>query len=296
MRESRLYPQFAKWCHMRNRTPLNKAPRRLIDSLDLGPLIREATSVAFDEDRLASNRAKLMKQLHNQGATAPGWLQYALVGRRRTAVAISAILFMVSAGATAVIYIQTVIRSASEIEKTDVHKERAVQKRARSRKQAMVDTEIETNTEKIDAANPTENQPNMRIRTKRDSTLDAQVTLFNKAKAKLKSGDPKSALEHLKRLRQRYPTGPLTLESKELRAHALADLRRYKEASNAIKSLVNSKISTRKKAQLYRFLGDLEVKQNRCTDATESYRRALGLGLSGPESSAARAGIRKCTP
>ena len=129
-----------------------------------------------------------------------------------------------------------------------------------------------------------------------DKTFNEQVKLFNKAKAGLASGELKKALELLNRLKQRYPAGPLTLEAKELEAHVLARLKRFRKASQTVKSLIRAKIPTRKKAQLYRFLGDLEVKQNLCDSAVESYRRALGLGLSGAESQAAKAGIRKCVP
>ena len=278
-----------------NRTPYDKAPDRLVYS-NLGPLIREATSVDFDESRLASNRTKLLKRLHDETAKTSTWLPDALAGRRRTAVAIAAALLMISAGATAVIYIGKVVRSSRVEEEARVPEAPPSKKRFNIRKRGMTYEKDELVLEKIDAANPPENQLNPRVRGRRDSTLDAQVRLFNKAKAELESGDPKSALDHLKRLKQRYPNTPLALESKELRAHALAKLHRYDEASKAATSLVNSKISTRKKAQIYRFLGDLEVKQNRCAAATENYRRALGLGLSGAESSAARAGIRKCTP
>ena len=129
-----------------------------------------------------------------------------------------------------------------------------------------------------------------------DSTLNEQVKLFNKAKKRLASGDHRTALDHLNRLKQRYPGSPLSLEAKELEAHVLAGLHRYAKASRTVKTLIRAKTPTRKKAQLYRFLGDLQVKQNRCDDAVESYRRALGLGLPGAESEAAKAGIRKCVP
>jgi uncharacterized protein HemY len=75
----------------------------------------------------------------------------------------------------------------------------------------------------------------------------------------------------------------------------VAQLHRYRDAAKAVNTLLRAKVSTRKKAQLYRFLGDLQVKQNQCDKAVESYRRALGIGLPAAESDAARAGIRNCT-
>jgi TolA-binding protein len=130
----------------------------------------------------------------------------------------------------------------------------------------------------------------------KESTFNEQVRLFSKAKALLASKDLDASLEYLDRLKQRYPAGPLTFEAKELTAQVLAESHRYSEASQTVSSLIRAKIPTRKKAQLYRFLGDLQLKQHRCDSAVESYRTALGLGLSGAESDAAKAGIKTCIP
>ena len=153
-----------------------------------------------------------------------------------------------------------------------------------------------------DTGKPTDNQSSNKGKHSQgkayspDSTLDEQVRLFDKAKARLASREYLLALEHLNRLKQRYPRSPLSLEAMELKAHTLAGLQRYQKASRTVQTLVRAKIPTRKKAQLYRFLGDLQVKQNLCDKAVESYRRALGLGLSATETEAAKSGIRKCLP
>jgi predicted negative regulator of RcsB-dependent stress response len=150
----------------------------------------------------------------------------------------------------------------------------------------------------VDAGLPSEINSMDRARQFRDkeSTLNEQVRLFTKAKALLELKELDAALQYLERLRQRYPAGPLTIEVKELTAQVLAESHRYGEASQTVSALIRAKIPTRKKAQLYRFLGDLQVKQHRCDSAVESYRAALGLGLSVAESDAAKAGIKTCIP
>ena len=123
-----------------------------------------------------------------------------------------------------------------------------------------------------------------------ESTLDVQVHLFTKAKREMAAGNFEAGLRVLNHLKQRYPTGPLRPETEELEARGLTDLHRHQEASRVVIRLIHTDITTRKKAQLYRFLGDLQLKQNRCDEAAASYRTALGLGLSEAESEAARAG------
>ena len=95
---------------------------------------------------------------------------------------------------------------------------------------------------------------------------------------------------------RRFPKGPLRLEAMALQARCLSGLGRYREATSAVKALLQSDRPTRKKAQLFRFLGDLQMRQGMCDRAVESFRRAFGLGLPANESSAAKAGIRKCAP
>ena len=218
---------------------------------------------------------------------------------------------VLSAGATALIYLGGFIDESTE----EAHLEATHPlsspdgKRRRRLKSSVSPPTVEKPTEVPDMTLPNETDtghspPPTRTRGRRgvaktsasDSTLDEQVALYNKAKSALSSGQPGAALEPLDTLQKRYPKGPLSLESKELRAHVLARMGRYREASRTVTALISANVSTRKKAQLFRFLGDLQVKQNLCAKAVENYRLALGLGLTGAESNAAKAGIQKCLP
>ena len=283
-------------------------PERLVDSPDVGPILREAGRVSVDAPRLQMNRQKLLLRLREEGVKPPLWT-LPIAPRRRIAFAAFALMLLISAGAAAVFYIEPLIFEASQTDAADNEKAAILQKSRRQRSSQRLNHRIEPSqtAETQENAVPTDAgfAPDLEGRAKpkrmvkkapqQDSTLEAQVKIFNQAKISLASGDPALALTHLNHLNQRYPSGPLRRESDELRAHVLTELKRYQEAANTVKTLIKGKTSMRKKAQLYRFLGDLQVKQNQCENAVESYRLALGLGLSQAESAAAKAGIRKCS-
>ena len=90
------------------KTTHNNPPRRLIESPDLGPLIQQAKTVTFDEARLDKNRRELVKRLQDESAPYLGWFRFVLLARRRAAFAAVAVFLMISAGAAAVIYFETI--------------------------------------------------------------------------------------------------------------------------------------------------------------------------------------------
>ncbi len=274
-------------------------PPRLFHDAELGPLLREASVVTFDDERLAKNRAALLSRAAQTAPSiSPAWLPRFLP-YRRTAFATAAALLLMSAGALAVIYVQTQSDHISE-KSPQAEPQAALQVKSRrisGRRPALQETALVESTPEPDAGiSPYNLEQKSRRNYQGESSLDEQIRMFNKAKQQLAMGEFDSAVKQVRRLKQRYPKGPLAFEADELQARGLLGLHRYKEASDTVKSLIHLKIPTRKKAQLYRFLGDLQVKQNHCDTAVESYRMALGLGLSNRESQAAQAGIRKCTP
>lgn len=275
-----------------------------MDSPDLGPVIREAAKVEFDDVRWRRTRASLILRL-GRGVRRKGWLALLLQPRHQVAWAAFALLLLVSAGAAAVVYIEPIrhlFSGDATLESDDGPAEKGMTRQGMGRVRSSGAVKATPNLEEEDSAaeSPTDLDPRKGrrpwLRGHGDSTLNDQVKLFNSAKERLASGDHRAALDQLNRLHHRYPSTPLYVEAKELRAHVLAGLQRYAQASRTVKALIQSKAPTRKKAQLYRFLGDLQVKQNQCEEAVESYRRALGLGLPPAESAAAKAGIRKCLP
>ncbi len=276
-----------------------------MDSPDLGPRIRELAKVDFDEMRLRRNRASLLTRLSGE-LTRKGWFESLLQPRRQIAWAAFSLLFLMSAGAAAVVYFEP-LRDIFIGDGTEDSREALTGPDVvRPEKGQVASPRSEEATpdladEEIAAESPTDFDPQIKgrrpwMKGHGDSTLDDQVRLFNKAKERLASGDHRAALDQLNRLHKRYPATPLYVEAKELRAHVLAGLHRYGQASKTVKALIHAKAPTRKKAQLYRFLGDLQVKQSQCEEAVESYRRALGLGLPAAEAAAAKAGIRNCVP
>jgi tetratricopeptide (TPR) repeat protein len=276
---------------------------RLVDSSEFGPLLRDAGAVSIDEKRLQRNRAALLTRLAEETAGRTAGFPFPVVLRHRVAFVAFALLLLSSGGFAAVYYMNTGGSSPGDasdgIDTPAVHPDfanRAFGRPASPQGEPEPPADLpEALTADGRESSATDTSARSRGRRGADSTLDEQVRLFNKAKARLASGDPASALKILDRLKQRYPRGPLLIESEELTARVLSKLNRYREASRTVQVLIQ-KTPTRKKAQLYRFLGDLQVKQHRCDNAVQSYRRALGLGLSGAESDAARDGIRKCGP
>ena len=132
-------------------------------------------------------------------------------------------------------------------------------------------------------------------RKEHDSLLNKQVGLFRAAKNFASKSNYRRALSKLDTLNRKFPDGPLTFESKQLRARCLFRMGRFADAATVIEELLSVRSSSRKKAELLRFLGDVQFRQNRCNEAIESYRRALGLGLLRPrESEAAKQGIKRC--
>jgi TolA-binding protein len=287
-----------------NRSSLNNPPRRLIESADFGPMLRKAAALSVDEERLQKNWTVLISRLNAESSFLPrGSSRFFLLLRRPAIVAAFAAALFFSASAAAVLYFKVVdlewVNDDNEKGKNIIPKKRTkkasnVRFMEKDDSPTPPDTNARRDTDVPSIIHPRSRGRRPVEKVSPDSTLDEQVRLFNKAKALLASGDFDLALKHLNQLKQRYPSGPLYLESKELTAHVLAGLHRYNEASQTVKALIRAKIPTRKKAQLFRFLGDLQVKKNSCDNAVESYRRALGLGLSDAESEAAKAGIRKC--
>jgi TolA-binding protein len=277
----------------------DRPPHRLSESTDIGPLLQKAAAVSFDENRLQHSRAALLSRIEAKSAEGAGRFRFYLVPRRHVAWAALAVLLLVSAGAAAVIYWNASIAQSSNGVVDKGKREAARQKRAGHKTDNLISLQTETSGDAESSSDVTlQGKPRHPLDKvpSPDSTLEEQVRLFEKAKTSMASGDYNSAFEHLNRLKQRYPASPLSLDAKELTAHVLAGLKRYRQASLTVAALIRAKIPTRKKAQLYRFLGDLQVKQNLCDNAVENYRRALGLGLSVAETEAAKAGIRECLP
>jgi len=128
------------------------------------------------------------------------------------------------------------------------------------------------------------------------SVLDAQLAFFNGAKASVEERAYRKALSKLDTLDAQYPGGPLAFESRELRARCLFFMGSLAPAEGLVDALVQESRSNRKKAELMRFLGDIQARRGQCAKAQESYRRALGLGLRDADSRAAKNGIASCTP
>ena len=278
-------------------------PPRLVEDKELGPWMRSASEVTFDASRLATSRAALLARTA-AASMAPPIRPPRLLPRKRTAFAAAAALLLMSAGAVAVIYVQTkgLQNDAPPLSPTPPEQRPDKTKRVRYRRpvEAMPTVEQSAVDVGADGGIAPFNRDSKPRRVDRnfggESALDEQMRMFNKAKAHLASGEFDSAVRQVRRLKQRFPKGPLSVEADELQARGLFGLHQYEEASDTVQSLIRAKIPTRKKAQLYRFLGDLQRKQHRCDHAVESYRMALGLGLSNIESNAARSGIRACRP
>ncbi len=267
-------------------------------------MLKEASVVSFDETRLAETRARLIMHIGSESVNKnKGWFALPLFSGRAVAWAVFAAVLLISTGAAAVFYWRTYVAPSSNENfaegkgGTDGSKPAAGKKRhgVSAYKASEPAAPEPDKTLVIDAGLPSEGNRQLRP-PPGPPPLSEQVKLFNKAKVAAASKEFDAALQYLDRLRTRWPKGPLTLEAKELTAQILAESHRYSEASQAVSALIRAKIPTRKKAQLYRFLGDLQVKQHRCNGAVESYRTALGLGLSDAESAAAKAGIKTCIP
>jgi TolA-binding protein len=142
---------------------------------------------------------------------------------------------------------------------------------------------------------PKENMevPAHRIEKTPKSVLDRQLNLFKAAKGLVEHEQYSRALSKLELLDKKYPGGPLDIESKVLRAKCLVHMGRFNPAERLVDTLVRGSHSNRKKAELLRFLGDIQVQLGRCDSAVKSYRRALGLGLRAADSRAAKNGIAK---
>lgn len=295
-----------------NKKNLNNPPR-LLESKDLGPLLQEATAVSFDAHRLEKNRAAILFRTAALSRLSSGGRRFSLFNRRPLAWIAAAFLLFMSAGAAAVIYMHVadnMLSAAGDTFSETGEKKGTNNKRRNAETSSVPDlqspseptADILVTEREMDAgilptqADPGKPRPVADKSSVDVSTLDEQVRIFNNAKVLLDSGEFESAVQQLHKLKQRYPSGPLSLEADELKARGLAGLHRYEAASRTVETLIRAKIPTRKKAQLYRFLGDLQVKQNQCDNALESFRLALGLGLTGADLTAAKAGIRKCVP
>ena len=274
-------------------------PPRFVDTEDIGPLLRRFDASQMDEARLAQNRAALPARFAAECSVQGRFGAESLFQRRRLALAVFLLFLLMSAGAAAVIYVRvfSAPSAAAEDSEPTVAPKRSPKKERNAGapvSESLTEQEHLTEIPAPDAG-AEELGPSSKPQKSVSSTLDAQVRLFSKAKQQIAAGDFEAGLRDLKRLRQRYPNSPLKLEADELQARALAGLHRNDEAARVVRRLIRADVTTRKKARLYRFLGDLQRKQNRCDEAAASYGAALGLGLSDAESQAAAAGIQRCS-
>jgi TolA-binding protein len=293
-----------------------KFPEPLIHSDEFGPFVQAAIDDTFDSDRLEKNRIALNRRLSELIASGSrGLLHPQPLAIRPVAAVLFVALLMLSAGASGYFIYKKFIAekkalpSASE-KSRDRGEGRGQQQRRRSsvNKNPSLVLPDPIEEERLSETSPKAAPPRRSSgispwdtaapepKKNGSSALNEQVRLFDDAKRHLRSNRFSKALKRLNELDRRFPESPLSRESKELRARSLAGLGRNREAAGTVRHLLEFNIPTRKKAQLLRFLGDLQVRQGQCEDAVESYRRALGLGLPGAESSAAKAGIRQCSP
>ncbi len=281
-------------------------PHRLLETEDIGPMLRKVSETSFDESRLSHNREQLFKQLSSLPKQRP---LFSIAPRRRLAWAATFVFILASTAAAALIFNEiynapTTNDNAYDGDTThDNNASHALKKRNNIDQQesntSLIESEQDTAADDESAVLVNSTNKSRTILPKastQEGTLEEQLKLFNAAKENLAAKDFRSALVQLDNLKKRYPNSPLSQESKELTVHALAGLHQYKNAAQTVTELIGTENSIRKKARLYRFLGDLQAKDKLCDKAVDSYRRALGLGLQGAEAEAAQAGIRACSP
>ena len=264
--------------------------------------LRFAADESFPPDRLERNERCIEARLKSLAAAA----RYRVPRARpmRVAVISAAILGLFSAGASALLIYH---KYFDTVEAPDDHPEAEVPKRGggqaspgnRRRHPAPTVLAVATELPEVPPIqhDTAEGAPSVRrIAHSSPSVLAHQLKLFKAAKAAAKSGAYPQALATLDRLDKKYPGDPFELESKELRATCLVHLGRFAPAERLVEALVRRSRSNRKKAELIRFLGDIQVQRGRCDRAVKSYRRAVGLGLRAPDLEAAKNGISRCSP
>jgi len=127
------------------------------------------------------------------------------------------------------------------------------------------------------------------------SDLPEQLRLYRQAQAAARTGRHDQALGLLDALEQRFPGTPLAAEIGLSRAEWLYAAGRLARADRVIRDLLARPELAGKRAELTHLLADVQARQGRCDLAVESYRRALGLGLSPERAAAARAGLLRCS-
>jgi tetratricopeptide (TPR) repeat protein len=114
------------------------------------------------------------------------------------------------------------------------------------------------------------------------------------ARSLLRGGDYRAAIAALDVLERADPTSPRVPEIRLKRAEAFAASGRIEAALEDLERVIATPGQEPKRAELLRFTAELRVELGDCPSAVADYRRAIGLGLSGPSLAAAREGIQRC--
>lgn len=124
--------------------------------------------------------------------------------------------------------------------------------------------------------------------------LSDQLALYQQAKRLMTEKKYLHALAKLDEFQARFPRSPLAPEVLISRVELLVASDQRENAAKLILQLIEKKSLSGKRAQLYLLLGDIRLRQKRCPEARNAYRRALGLGLSEDRASSARNGMKEC--
>ncbi len=253
------------------------SPRRLIEEPEFQDLLQAVAQDELSDARLAENGAALAEQLAQGAQLAAGTkATLTLIGGKST-VLISVLTTIATVGAI------SVLRSSP---RSDVLTAPPLEKRTPRFTQ-----------HRLQEPPAPKRRPSRTVRqptVSSASALKEQLALLQKAQDFALAQEHASAIRVLKLLERRYPRTSLLPELLVRRAKSYEHEGQRRAALRDVRRALRSSALSAKKPQLFYFKGDLLRALGECKKAKDAYLNAIGLGLSGADADAARAGIQAC--
>lgn len=264
---------------------MSEAPRRLLEDPELGPTLRAAQAARPDAELLVRVERRLRPELN--AAPTPGpWL------RLRWAVLLG--VFGATTAAAAVTQEWWWPRTPPPAP-PPAPVVRPPLGPARPVPPVMVEAPPEP------APPPKQVEPRPRPRPAPvppapKNTLAEQLERLQRAQVALREGQAAEAVRLADALLRDHPDGPVAPEVRTFRIEALVRAEQWDRAVDAIQEVIEDPAQRGRTGEWWRYLGDLERRRGRCTQALAAYERALAVPLKASSRDAVLAGQQACRP